>query len=79
MVYTQKSSETTSGWFLEVRSCLLLVCSGIHCIVWAAILFLGHPYIESATTKIHTVQPLLYTHKNIMVWELLSPVPVCLL
>ena len=48
----RKSSETTSGWFLKVRSCFL-VCSGIitlHCIVWAAILFPGHPYIESATT-----------------------------
>ena len=47
----RQSSETTSGWFLKVRSCLL-VCSGIitlHCIVWAAILFPAHPYIESAT------------------------------
>ena len=31
----EKSSETTSGWFLKVRSCLL-VCSGLialHCIL----------------------------------------------
>ena len=36
---------------MKVRSCLL-VCFGIitlHCIVWAAILFPAHPYIESAT------------------------------
>ena len=54
----RKSSETTSGWFLKVRSCLL-VCSGLitlHCIVWAAILFPPHPYIESAIALSDTVQ-----------------------
>ena len=47
----RQSLEATSGWFLKVRFCLL-VCSGIitlHCIVWMTILFLAHPYIESAT------------------------------
>ena len=53
----RKSSETNSGWFLKVRSCLL-VCPGIitlYCIVWVAILFPVHPYIESAQRRSDTL------------------------
>ena len=48
----RKPSETTSGWFLKVKSCLLVCFAMItlHCIVWVAILFPGHHHIESATT-----------------------------
>ena len=41
-------TDPTSGWFWKVRSCLLVCFAMItfHCIVLAAIMFPGHPYVH---------------------------------
>ena len=54
MIYTQITYKVIKNNFWVIRSCLL-VCSGVitlYCIVWVAILFLGHPYIESASSNL---------------------------
>ena len=59
-------NTSAAGWFWKVRSCLLECFEMItfHCIVLAAILFPGHPYIESATTLSDMVVSLLMHNIN---------------
>ena len=71
-IYTDylKSSKTTYGWFWKIRSAFIVMIT-LHCIVWVAILFPGHPRvlphyliskllqsIENNSTASATMQPM---------------------